>query len=118
MGDARRGGRPFERLQGLRPPDPPRGLRGRTIAAATAALAAEAEVDLWTRLWSSRGLRLAWAAAVSGLMVAHIAVTVRHRPAAGVDRMPAAVSASRLAGELAEIADLPRIDPIVLASVP
>jgi hypothetical protein len=81
-------------------------------------LADRAAVDVWTRLWSSRPLRMAWAVVVSALVLAHVAVTLRPSPPAGVDRLEVAVSADRLAGELAEIADLPRIEPSALARLP
>lgn len=109
---------PLERLDGLRPPDPPAELRGQVVAAAAAALASGAGADIWTRLWTSRPLRLAWGATVVALVLAHVVVTPRSRLTARHNQVPAAVSAPHFDGELAEIARLPQIDPSALARLP
>lgn len=122
MADGERADRVPRRLDRLRPPEPPARLRERTLAAAAAVLRSDAEIDIWFRLWSSRPLRMAWAVAVSGLVLANVAVTLRPGPSTGAHRMPLAVSgyqlAGELAGELAEIAELPRIEPGALARLP
>jgi hypothetical protein len=62
-------------LVGLEPPPPPAGLRVRAVAAARERMAAAPAPDLWSRIWTNRGLRLAWAAAVALLLAAHVLVS-------------------------------------------
>ncbi len=69
---------PFE---GLAPPGPPEGLRAQVLARAREALEQEAGRDVWTRIWESRSLRLAWAAAAALLVLANVGWSVR-RPTA------------------------------------
>jgi len=60
-------------LQGLAPPPPPPELRARALATATARAASRSDVsDVWARVWASRWLRLAWAAAVACLVAGHL----------------------------------------------
>ncbi len=99
-------------LGGLVPPEPPGELHGDVMRAATAALAREAPRDLWTRLWESRPLRLAWAAGVLLLLLAN-ALVPRAASFSGM-RGPAPAAA---ADELDSIARLPRIDLDTLPSI-
>jgi hypothetical protein len=61
-------------LQGLAPPPPPPELRARALAAAAARPASRG--DVWARVWASRGLRLAWAAAVACLIAGHFLLSM------------------------------------------
>src|SRR5262249_12643079 len=58
-------------LRDLRPPTVPSELRDRTLAGARRALEQEgthSPVDVWTSLWESRPLRLAWGFSVASLL--------------------------------------------------
>ncbi len=96
-------------LAAIEEPEPPRGLRGLALAGAAAAGARTPAVDAWRRLWESRLLRLAWAAAVVLLVAANLALRTgsRARPPAS----PAAAAAQERAGlkELQAVVELPRI---------
>ena len=81
-------------LAGLGPPEQPRGLQERTLRGAREALAREAGRDLWTRIWESRPLRLAWAATVAVLVICHIGMTERR-----LGRTPTAGQTTRAARE-------------------
>jgi hypothetical protein len=63
-------------MDGLKPPLPPPELRSKALAAAREQLTAEAVPDVWSRIWNSRGIRLAWAASVMVLLVGHILATL------------------------------------------
>lgn len=96
-------------LARLTPPEPPRGLEEKTLRGARQALAREAGRDLWTRIWESRPLRVAWAVSAGVLVICHIGITeVRSA------RTPAAGQTARAVregnGELAAIGRLPRLD--------
>jgi len=96
-------------LAGLGPPEPPRGLHEKTLRGAREALAREAGRDLWTRIWESRPLRVAWAVSAAVLVVCHIGITELRS-----GRTPAVGQAARAAreanGEVAAIGRLPRLD--------
>ncbi|MDX2437312.1 MAG: hypothetical protein QNL88_09705 [Acidobacteriota bacterium] len=62
-------------LMGLEPPPPPADLRARALAAARQRLAETPAPDLWSKIWHSSGLRLAWAAAVVLLLAGHVLVS-------------------------------------------
>jgi len=62
----------------LRPPKAPPALRQRVLQAAHRAARAEPEPSLTERLWRSRPLRLAWAAAVVLLLSAHLSLQFSH----------------------------------------
>ena len=66
---------------GLEPPQPPAELRGRALEAAHGRMAAADHSDLWSRIWNSRGVRLAWAAAVVLLLAGHVLVSSGLDPA-------------------------------------
>jgi hypothetical protein len=78
-------------LQGMAPPPPPPELRARALAAAASSAS---RGDVWARVRASRGLRLAWAAAVTCLIAGHLllsmprtrarAVSPRHMAVQGV----------------------------------
>lgn len=96
-------------LTPLEPPDPPPGLRERTVRAVTAALREPAPLDPWDRLWLSRRLRAAWATSVLALLAGHVLVSLHSRTAATT----MAGAASAIAAEDPELrgpASLPRID--------
>jgi hypothetical protein len=63
-------------MGGLEPPQPPPELRSKTLAAARERLTGEAAPDMWSRIWSHRGLRLAWAATVVLLLAGHTLATL------------------------------------------
>lgn len=63
-------------IEGLEPPQPPPGLRAKALAAARGRIAAGAAPDVWSRIWSHRGLRIAWAASVVLLLAGHVLVTL------------------------------------------
>jgi len=72
---------PKDLLERFETPDPPAGLRARSLAAARLAMAQPApRPDRWTRLWQSRAARLAWAAAVVVLVLGHVALSMPPHP--------------------------------------
>jgi hypothetical protein len=91
-------------LGGLVPLEPPRELEGRVLLEAKAALARRPHRDAWSRIWESRPLRLAWAAAVLGLLAANAVL-----PAAKRDTSATVVTPHET-DDLHAIARLPRID--------
>ena len=95
--------------------EPPRGLRGRVLAAAHDARPEVEEADPWRRLWESRPLRLAWVAVVVLLAAANLAVRVagRGRPPRG--SLLAAAPGGAHNGELQAIVALPRLRPEYVA---
>ena len=92
----------------LQPPDPPSVLRRRVLVAARAALTDGRAPDFWDRLWTSRPARLAWAAAVLGLAIGHLAISGRDPRQLAETAVPVA-SITVNHGELAELADLGRL---------
>jgi hypothetical protein len=96
-------GAPFS---GLESPAPPPALRGRVLMLAREELARAEAPDVWTRIWESRPLRAAWAAATLLLVAAHVAVTVRPPARGGRAPAPVAAPASDSASELAAVAGL------------
>ena len=61
-------------LNGLQPPLPPPGLRSRALAAARQRIGSETAPDRWSVIWSSRRLRLTWAASVVLLVAGHVLI--------------------------------------------
>lgn len=104
-------------LRGLVPAPPPPEVRERVLTAARAArTSGPLGRDLWSRIWESRPLRLAWAATVVVLLVANVVLAL-HRPGGGAATAP--VAAARHDGpdpELAAIAQLPPLRLDVLPS--
>ncbi len=97
-------------LTAIEEPEPPRALRARALAGAEEAWTRGGPAaDRWRRLWESRPLRLAWAAAVVLLVGANLALRTgsRARPPAS----PAAAAAQERAGlkELQAVVELPKI---------
>ena len=96
-------------LAAIEEPEPPRGLRGRALAGASAAGARKPAVDAWRRLWESRPLRLAWAVAVVLLLAANVIIRTG---SPSHPRTAAPVAASKEhedSRELQAIIELPRI---------
>jgi hypothetical protein len=99
-----------ERLvAGLALPEPPRGLQERVLGGARQALAREAGRDVWTRIWESRLLRVAWALSVVVLVICHVGIAELRSGRASAARQ-AAQSAREGNGELAAFGRLPRLD--------
>lgn len=96
-------------LAGLSPAEPPRGLQEQVLRGARQALAREAGRDVWTRLWESRPLRVAWAVSIVVLVACHVGLTELRS-----GRTPIAAQTARAArggnGELAAFGGLPRLD--------
>jgi len=92
----------------LQPPDPPAVLRRRVLAAARAALNDGRAPDVWDRLWTSRPVRLAWAASVLGLAIGHLAISGRVPQPPAETAVPVASIAVNH-GELADLAELGRL---------
>jgi len=63
-------------IEGLEPPRAPTGLRTRVLAAARDHMETKSP-DRWSRIWSHRGIRLAWAATVVLLLAGHAIVAPR-----------------------------------------
>jgi hypothetical protein len=96
-------------LSGLVPPELPHELQERVLRGARRALAHEAGRDVWTRIWESRPLRVAWALSVVVLAVCHFGITeLRSGPASAARQ--AAQSGRAGNGEVAAIGRLPRLD--------
>ena len=92
-------------LADLEAPPPP-DLRDRVLAESLRAEPREPEGDLWTRLWSSRTVRFAWAATVAGLLAGHALLFVQNHSSVAAS-YPAFVMAGALRDrDLAEIVDL------------
>lgn len=110
--------RDLERLfAGLEPASPPTGTRDRALAAARAAeVGAVVAEDRWTRLWQSRPARLAWAATVVALLLAHAVLSIAGAVHGGRPALPAPVAGlSEDEPALAVIAELP---PLRLGLLP
>jgi hypothetical protein len=101
---------PDRLLNGLELPVPSKELRDRALTAARAAGGTSSDSDLWNRLWTSPPLRLAWAASVAGLVLAHLALSLPARRT-GPSRAGPLLTAGVVADtELAEVVELPRIN--------
>jgi hypothetical protein len=97
-------------LAGLEPAMPPDDLRSRALAAARTAMAREVErVDLWSQLWSSQPLRLAWATTMVALIAGHVMLSVPNRTPKTAPDAPFLVAGIFHEKELADLARLPRI---------
>jgi hypothetical protein len=101
---------PVERLlAALAPPPPPEELRARALVRARAALAAPARPDLFTRLFESRPLRVAWGAAVALLVLGHVVLSFPRRPTS-MARSAAPQTITPRGDEDLAVFRLPRID--------
>jgi RNA polymerase sigma-70 factor, ECF subfamily len=96
-------------LATLQPPEPPRGLQQRVLRGAREALARETGRDVWTRIWESRPLRVAWAWAVVVLVICHVGITELRSARSSATRY-VAQAAREGSGELGEIGQQPRLD--------
>jgi hypothetical protein len=97
-------------FSGVRPPHAPPELRAQVLVAVRLASRSGQREDMWSRAWSSRPLRLAWAAVTALLIAGHLwlfSEPVRVEP--GVS-LTLAEGRRDLESELSEIVDLPRID--------
>jgi len=59
-------------LDAVDTPSPPPDLRRRSLVEARLAMARSSHPNFWEHLWSNRGLRLAWAASMTALVVGHL----------------------------------------------
>ena len=105
-------GTPADPLAGLAPPGAPPELKARVLAASLKALlSAPARPDRWSLLWTSRPLRLAWAASLLLLLAGHAVLVRPSRPRAETAALPLSHTVSEADAELAAIGRLPRLDP-------
>jgi hypothetical protein len=112
-------------FSGLEPPLLPPALRARILKSARETLEREAARDIWTRVWESRPLRLAWVAATLLLVVSHVVMTVRPPGRGSHASASAAAPSPDRTGELAAVVGLsplnegllPRLDASVIAPV-
>ncbi len=103
---------PDDTLHRIEPRGAPPGLRARALAAARAARRSGETVDLWTRIWANRPLRLAWVSCMVAVLLAHLALSLR--PAPGAEPGPAVGGAYLVAStvpddELRTLVELPDI---------
>jgi hypothetical protein len=100
-------------LRRVRPAGPPSDLRDRSLAAAREARHRAVRPDVWTRVWSNRPLRIAWAASLAAVLVAHAALTVRDTsnpvPETAAQRGAYLVASTVPDDELRALVDLPSI---------
>ncbi len=104
--------RDLDRLfSGLEPAAPPAQTRTRAVAAALAADVEQEDAgEVWARLWQSRPARLAWAAAVTVLVIANLALSVSGpNNRGGPPGHTIIADSGAQPSELAAIAELPRI---------
>ena len=93
---------------GLQPPAPPAELRRRALNEARAAMNSDRAADPWLRLWTSRPLRVAWAAVVVGLIVGNLLVGADVGLSPPGPALPA-IAAAGGSDELSEVAELGRL---------
>lgn len=93
-------------FSGLEPPVPPPALRARVLKSARETLEREAARDIWTRVWESGPLRVAWAAATLLLLAAHLAIPARPPARDRGASAPAGAPVFDSGGELAAVAGL------------
>jgi len=108
----------FNPLVGLHPLSPPEELRGKTLAAAEAAFQKQPTPDLWSRLWWSQPIRLAWATTVVLILVGHVIITPTPSPPVRSADGWVAGSISEFDVEIQEIVDLPRISEDARVGLP
>lgn len=106
---------PDDLLRRVRPAGPQPDLRDRALAAAREARPRAVQPDVWTRLWSNRPLRIAWAASLAAALVAHAALTARDTsnpvPETASQRGAYLVASTVSDDELRAWVDLPTIRP-------
>jgi hypothetical protein len=105
------------RLAGFDTPHPSPELRDGALAAAREALARQPSPDLWSRLWFSRPLRIAWGLSVVACIVGHVAMSMA--PGENAPEEPSMIASNAPAGQtdLEEIINLPWVDQSVLRDV-
>lgn len=94
--------------EGLVPPGPPPELRHRALAAARAAMTVNGRDDIWSRLWRSRPIRLAWATSVAALLFGHIIIGAG-APSGPPDTIRPLMAEGAIRDELAEVIDVERV---------
>ena len=111
---------PDELLRRVAPVGAPPELRARALDAARRARHQPRPDDVWSRMWASRTLRLAWAASLASLLIAHVALSVRPddevTPAFGAESGAFMVASNVQDDELRAVVDLPPIIPDTLPS--
>jgi len=88
-------------IEGLEPPRAPTGLRTRVLAAARDHMETTSS-NRWSRIWSHRGIRLAWAATVVLLLAGH-AIVVPRKGAVFTRVNPALVAETSVDEQFADI---------------
>ena len=88
-------------IEGLEPPQAPIGLRTRVLDAARDHMETRSP-DRWSRIWSHRGIRLAWAATVVLLLAGH-AIVAPPKGAVFTRVNPALVAETRVDEQFADI---------------
>ena len=100
-----------ELLSALNPPEVPNGLCERAMSAAARGLGEDAlPADVWSRLWHSRSLRLAWTVSIAALVAGHVLLSLHRTERHAVERPAAGGTVSTQDPEIRAIAALPRID--------
>ncbi len=94
--------------EGLAPPIPPVELRARALQVARTAMTENRRDDFWSRLWSSRPIRLAWASSVAVLIFGHVVIGIGTPPGTTHTIRPVMATAA-MHDELAEIIDVRRL---------
>ncbi len=94
----------------LETPSLPSELRNRTLEPALEALRQDQVTDIWSRIWSSRPIRLAWTASLSALVLGHLGLSlVRPTPHRWSEPATFTAGAADLEGELVELLTFPRL---------
>ena len=93
---------------GLAPPAPPFELRHRALREAREAMTERGGDDVWSRLWGSRPIRLAWASSVAVLLFGHIVIGAGASPGPANTVRPM-MAAAVAYDELAEIIHMGRV---------
>ena len=88
-------------IEGLEPPRVPTDLRTRVLEAARDHMGTRSP-DPWSRIWSHRGIRLAWAATVVLLLAGHAIIAPR-KGAVFTRVNPALVAETRVDEQFADI---------------
>jgi hypothetical protein len=88
-------------IEDLEPPQAPTGLRSRVLAAARGQMETVSP-DRWSRIWSHRGIRLAWAATVVLLLAGHV-IVAPGKGAVFTRVNPASVAETRVDEQFADL---------------
>ncbi len=95
---------------GLGPQRGPDSLKERAVSAGRRAMARAPRPDIWSKVWTSRTIRLAWVAGVAVLVASHLAIPFERAARPEGFAVPVRVASAHESDELAEIVDLPRIN--------